>query len=173
MINATRRIFRFDTRLARISQFAASRSLEIRLLRYQNVCGTRNLLIYYHTAEGTLARILTRGKGSAGLGMEDPRLSYSYPAAPPGQLLQPDWSGKATVGLVLGLVGLIAWIIPIVGLPVTVAGIVYSAKGLSSVNRGRAAAGLTLSIIGAVLTIINASIGAYLGAHGQLWFQRS
>ena len=101
--------------------------------------------------------------------------SQQYPGAYPEYYspgAQRDNSGKATTGLVLGIISLVAWILPIIGLPVTICGIVYSSKGLSSSARGRAAAGLTLSIIGAFLTVINAAIGAYMGAHGQLWYQK-
>jgi len=74
--------------------------------------------------------------------------------------------------MVLGLIGLITWCIPLFGVPVAICGMVFSVKGISSPNRGRAVAGLTLSIISAVLTLINAAIGAYMGAHGQMWYQQ-
>ena len=76
--------------------------------------------------------------------------------------------GKAVTSLVLGIVGMLAWLLPIIGLPVAITGLVFGVRSLNSVNKGMAFAGLTLSIIGTVLSIINASIGAYMGATGQL-----
>lgn len=76
-------------------------------------------------------------------------------------------NGKATKGLVLGIVGLVAWIIPLVGAPVTIIGLIFSIKGLRSLKRSMAIAGIVLSTIGLIATIINASIGAYQGATGQ------
>jgi ABC-type transport system involved in cytochrome c biogenesis permease component len=63
---------------------------------------------------------------------------------------------------------MLAWLLPIIGLPVAITGLVFGVRSLNSVNKGMAIAGLTLSIIGTVLSIINASIGAYMGATGQL-----
>lgn len=77
-------------------------------------------------------------------------------------------SGKSVASLVLGILGMLAWLLPIIGLPVTITGLVLGIRSMNSTNKGMAIAGLTLSIIGLVLTIINASIGAYLGATGQL-----
>ncbi|NBQ40842.1 MAG: hypothetical protein EBU34_13980 [Alphaproteobacteria bacterium] len=76
--------------------------------------------------------------------------------------------GKAVTSLVLGIVGMLAWLLPIIGLPVTITGLVFGVRSLNSANKGMAIAGLTLSIIGIVLSIINASIGAYMGATGQM-----
>ncbi len=81
-------------------------------------------------------------------------------------------TGKATAGLVLGIIGMLAWFLPLFGFPVTIVGLVMSLKGMKSTSRGTAVAGLTLSIIGLVLTIINSAIGAYQGAHGQNWIQQ-
>ena len=76
-------------------------------------------------------------------------------------------TGKATAGLVLGIIGLLAWCIPLVGFPITIVGLVLSVKGMKSTSHGMAVAGLTMSIIGLVLCIINAAIGAYMGATGH------
>lgn len=76
--------------------------------------------------------------------------------------------GKAVISLVLGIVGMLAWLLPIIGLPVAITGLVLGVRSMNSVNKGMATAGLTLSIIGVVLSIINASIGAYMGATGQM-----
>lgn len=76
-------------------------------------------------------------------------------------------NGKATTGLVLGIIGLIAWFIPLIGAPITIIGLVFSIKGLKSLKRGVAITGIVLSSIGLFATIVNASIGAYLGATGQ------
>lgn len=76
--------------------------------------------------------------------------------------------GKAIASLVLGIIGMVAWVIPLFGIPTTVVGLVLGIKGLKSQNKGMAVAGVTLSIIGLVASIINMSIGAYMGATGQL-----
>jgi hypothetical protein len=76
-------------------------------------------------------------------------------------------NGKATTGLVLGIIGLGAWFIPIIGAPITIIGLIFSIKGLKSLKRGVATVGIVLCFIGLFLTIVNASIGAYLGATGQ------
>lgn len=77
-------------------------------------------------------------------------------------------TGKATAGLVLGIIGMLAWFIPLFGLPITVVGLIMAVKGMKSTSRGVATAGVALCIIGLVLTIANGAIGAYLGATGQL-----
>lgn len=76
-------------------------------------------------------------------------------------------NGKATTGLVLGIIGLVAWFIPLIGAPITIIGLVFSIKGLKSLKRGVAITGIVLCSIGLFATIVNASIGAYQGATGQ------
>lgn len=76
-------------------------------------------------------------------------------------------NGKATKGLILGIIGLIAWFIPLFGAPITIIGLIFSIKGLKSLKRGAAIAGIVLSSIGLFATIVNASIGAYQGITGQ------
>jgi hypothetical protein len=76
-------------------------------------------------------------------------------------------TGKATAGMILGIIGLLAWCIPLFGLPITITGLVLSIKGLKSTSRGMAMAGLIMCIIGLVISIINAAIGAYMGATGR------
>ena len=71
-------------------------------------------------------------------------------------------SGKHTASLVLGIIGVVAWLIPIFGFPTTITGLVFGVKTENT-------SGIVLNIIGLVLTIINASIGAYMGATGQLF----
>ena len=72
-------------------------------------------------------------------------------------------NGKATAGLVLGLVSIIAWILPLIGYPVTICGIIFSAKGLKSeTGKGKAIAGLVLSIIFLIVTLINSALGVIL-----------
>jgi len=79
-------------------------------------------------------------------------------------------NGKATTGLVLGIIGLITWFIPLIGAPITIIGLIFGIKGLKSLKRGVAIAGIVLSSIGLFATIVNASIGAYQGATGQNYF---
>lgn len=75
---------------------------------------------------------------------------------------------KAVASLVLGIIGMLAWIIPIIGLPIQVVGLVFGIKSIHSNKRGLAIAGIVMTIIGLVLTIANGTLGAYLGATGQL-----
>jgi hypothetical protein len=70
--------------------------------------------------------------------------------------------------LVLGLIGLIAWGVPLFGFPVTIIGLILGIKGQKGKKKGIALVGMILIIIGLVATLINSSIGAYLGATGQL-----
>ncbi len=79
-------------------------------------------------------------------------------------------NGKATTGLVLGIIGMIAWIMPLIGAPVTIIGLIFGIKGLKSLKRGIAIAGIVLSIIGLLATIVNASIGGYIGATKENYF---
>src|SRR3989338_8991438 len=51
-------------------------------------------------------------------------------------------NGKATTGLVLGIIGLVAWFIPLIGAPITIIGLVFGIKGLKSLKRGVAIAGI-------------------------------
>jgi hypothetical protein len=78
----------------------------------------------------------------------------------------------AITSLLLGIFGLGAWLLPICGLPVTVISLVFGIVGLKSSQRSMAIIGMVLAIIGLVLGIINASIGAYQGWTGQLWWQQ-
>lgn len=71
-------------------------------------------------------------------------------------------NGKATAGLVLGIVGLIAWLLPLFGYPVNIIGIIMSAIGRKSENKSKATVGLVLSIIGLVLTLANSILGAMM-----------
>ena len=92
------------------------------------------------------------------------------PTAGPSQ--PPLGSGKAIASFVLGIIGLLAWCIPLVGLPVTIVGLVLGIKALPSQTRGLAIAGIVLCIVGLVGSIANAAVGAYMGATGQLWWQK-
>ncbi len=76
-------------------------------------------------------------------------------------------NGKATTGLVLGIIGLLAWILPLIGAPITIIGLIFGIKGLKSLKRGVAITAIVLSCIGLFATIVNASIGAYLGVTRQ------
>jgi len=46
--------------------------------------------------------------------------------------------------------------------------------GIREMNgpRRRTGAGLAMCAVALVLLVINSAIGAYQGAHGQLWFQQ-
>lgn len=97
---------------------------------------------------------------------------YQPPPAPYYGMPIDDQSGKATAGFVLGCVAILAWCLPIVGLPLTITGLVLSVKGLTSAKRGQAIAGVILNSIGLLLSLVNAAIGAYMGMHGQLAWQK-
>ena len=77
--------------------------------------------------------------------------------------------GKATAGMIMGIAGLILWLLPILGIPNCIIGLILSIKGMNSSKPVSAKVGLILNIIGIVVAIINASIGAYMGATGQLF----
>lgn len=62
-------------------------------------------------------------------------------------------NGKATAGMVLGIIGLFASFIPLFGLPVNIVGLVMGILGLKSEKKGKAKAGVILSGIGMILTI--------------------
>jgi len=81
-------------------------------------------------------------------------------------------NGKATTGLVMGIIGLIAWFIPIIGAPITIIGLIFGIKGLKSLKRGVAITGIVLCSIGLLATIVNASMGAYHGVTGQNYFNK-
>jgi hypothetical protein len=89
------------------------------------------------------------------------------PVVPPP--VRDAYSGKATAGLVLGILGMILWLIPILGMPVLITGLVLSVRSLNSTKRSKALAGMILCILGLVLCVANAAVGAYLGATGQLF----
>jgi hypothetical protein len=90
-------------------------------------------------------------------------MGYASPGMQPNQ----DPTGKATAGMVLGIIGLIFWCVPLLGLPITITGIVMSKSGLRSSRQGQALAGLIMSIFGLCFSAVNAAIGAYLGATGR------
>lgn len=74
--------------------------------------------------------------------------------------------GKATAGLVLGILSIPSAFIPIFGIPIGILGIVFSVQGMKQ-SQGIAVGGLVCSIIGLIFAIINAVWGAYLGVTGQ------
>ena len=69
------------------------------------------------------------------------------------------------VSLSLGILSLLFWLIPLLGFPVSIVGLVFGI-------RRKYTPGIILNIIGLCLTVANAAIGAYMGATGQLWFQK-
>jgi hypothetical protein len=80
---------------------------------------------------------------------------------------QPDNSGAAIAGMVLGILAMLAWCLPIVGLPISIVGLVMSSRGKGSSNGGLAIAGLVMNIIGLALALANAGLGAYLAVSGK------
>ena len=84
-------------------------------------------------------------------------MMYGTPGAYGGG---PDFSGKATTALVLGIASLPLCLCPLVGIGLGVAAIVV-AKGVpdTSPDRGRAKAGMICGIIGLAFGVINAIAG--------------
>ncbi len=93
--------------------------------------------------------------------MEQPTQMPSPPSQP-AQVIVTANRGKATAGMVLGIIGLVAWFIPLFGYPVTIVGVVMSSKGLNSDRKGHATAGMVMSIIGLVATAINSLAGCMM-----------
>ncbi len=69
------------------------------------------------------------------------------------------------VSLILGILSLFFWLLPLFGFPVSIVGLVFGIKRKYNI-------GIILNVIGLCLTVANAAIGAYMGATGQLWFQK-
>lgn len=88
------------------------------------------------------------------------------------------WAGEQVVAAVskrtkafgLGIAGLICWVLPIAGFCVTIPGLWIAIRDLNGPKRSTTA-GLVMCGIGFALTLVNSAIGAYQGAHGQMWFQ--
>ena len=76
------------------------------------------------------------------------------------ELISTKNNGKATAGMVLGIIGLFAAIIPLFGFPINIVGLIMGILGLKSENKKKAKIGVILSSIGIVLTIVSAVIGA-------------
>ena len=66
--------------------------------------------------------------------------------------IQQDSAGKATAGLVLGIVSMITWPTIFIGIITSIIGIVLSNAGKNSSRSGQGIAGLILSIVGLVLS---------------------
>jgi hypothetical protein len=62
--------------------------------------------------------------------------------------------GKATAGLVLGLISAATWMIPLLGLPAALLGLALGVGGLGPKLRGRALAAMALSLISIVLSAL-------------------
>jgi hypothetical protein len=83
---------------------------------------------------------------------------YGYPAAY-GYAPPVAGDGKATAGMVLGIIGLVfAWI-PFLDVPVWILALIFSLLGRSDARKGargagKAKAGLILSIVAAVLSVV-------------------
>lgn len=69
-------------------------------------------------------------------------------------------NGKATAGLVLGIIGVVVSLVPLFGAPVNIVGLVMGILGLKSENKVRAKVGIVLCIIGLISTIAWAIYGA-------------
>ena len=82
---------------------------------------------------------------------------------------KPQRSSKA---LPFGIAGLVLWVIPLLGIFVILPGLWIGIHD-RPLGRKNATNGLVLSSVGLGLLVINSAWGAYLGAHGQLWYQTS
>jgi hypothetical protein len=81
--------------------------------------------------------------------------------------------GLSISSMILGLIGLAAWILPVVGFPVVIIGLILGIIGRDKGAKGIATAGIVLCTITLILTTANSAIGAYMGFHGLLPFQKS
>ena len=79
--------------------------------------------------------------------------------------------GRRTKAFGLGIAGLVLWVLPIAGFCVTIPGLWIAIRDLNGPKRGTTA-GLVMCGVGFALTLVNSAIGAYQGAHGQMWFQQ-
>lgn len=84
---------------------------------------------------------------------------------------QPNQNGTATIALVLSCIAMIAWLFPLLGVPVAIAALVLSIKAHKA-NKKLSQVALVLAVIGLFASIVNAGIGAYMGAKGELFFQK-
>jgi hypothetical protein len=113
------------------------------------------------------ALITTRQKGPAGVipaaapSVEDPTPLFTHVVVPAAPVSKAFW---------LGIASLITWTIPIFGVCTIIPGLYIGIREMNG-PRTRTGAGVTMCVIALVLTVINSAIGAYQGAHGQLWFQ--
>ena len=112
------------------------------------------------------ALITTRQRGPAGVpepvGLHPVHAAYLAQDTPPARTSKAFWFGIAS---------LVTWIIPIFGVCTIIPGLYIGIREMNG-PRTRTGAGVTMCVIALVLTVINSAIGAYQGAHGQLWFQQ-
>ena len=106
------------------------------------------------------ALITTRQRGPAGV-VAAPDVPQWQGQVPPGRTSKSFW---------LGIASLVTWTIPVFGVCTIIPGLYIGIREMNG-PRTRTGAGVTMCVIALVLTVINSAIGAYQGAHGQLWFQ--
>jgi hypothetical protein len=116
------------------------------------------------------ALITTRQKGPAGMTPVGQPITL-----PSGNTYQEvaftESPGRMSKAFWFGLASLITWTIPIFGVCTIIPGLYIGIREMNGPRR-RTGAGVTMCVIALVLTVINSAIGAYQGAHGQMWFQQ-
>jgi len=105
------------------------------------------------------ALITTRQRGPAGLPEVQP---LTAPAMT---------TGRTSKAFGLGIASLVLWIIPILGICTVIPGLYIGIREMNGPRR-RTGAGVAMCAVALVLLVINSAIGAYQGAHGQMWFQQ-
>lgn len=80
-------------------------------------------------------------------------------------------SARTSKAFWLGLAGLILWVIPLIGYCVIIPGLWIGIREMNGPRR-RTGAGVAMCVIALALALVNSAIGAYQGAHGQMWFQQ-
>ena len=109
------------------------------------------------------ALITTRQRGPAGAA-EPAALGLGTVPWQPGQ-------PRTSKAFWFGIASLITWMIPIFGVCTIIPGLYIGIREMNGPRR-RTGAGVAMCVIAHVLTVINSAIGAYQGAHGQMWFQQ-
>jgi len=75
----------------------------------------------------------------------------------------------AMPSVILGAFSLIAWFYPLCGFPVSILGLYFGITSSNTSRRSVAIGGIILSLVGLLATTVNSTLGAYLGARGELF----
>lgn len=111
------------------------------------------------------ALITTRQRGPAGTVASTALLSN-----PPQPVYTPAQPPRTSRSVWCGLAGFILWILPIVAYFVVIPGLYVGIRDLRGPRTG-CGTGIALCALSLLASVVNSAWGAYMGAHGQLWFQ--